>query len=140
MLNKEQIAVAAKKYKERLDQLNLRKDGALDEKIREMRAVAEEMRSIRLEEVEPEPAKDSPALRAAVAEAKATSDKFGATSKEARVAWDNVEEIASSGLDNALGGMLEEECWVDVSYACEALEEVDRFINLVNTEGTGLNS
>ena len=138
MLSKEQVAEAAKQYKEQLAKLDLRQNG-LGEKIREMKAIAEEMRAIRMEEVEPEPAKDSPALRAAVEAAKQASEQYGASSPEARVAWETVEEIASAGLDNALGGMLDEECWVDVSYACEALEEVDRFVNLVKTEGSGLN-
>lgn len=140
MLSKEQVADAAKQYKSQLDRLNLRQDGTLNEKLAEMRAIAEEMASIRIEETEAVPAQDSPALRVAVQAAKEAAATHGATSGEARVAWETVEEIASAGLDNALGGMMEEECWVDMSQTCVALEEVDRFINLVNSQDKGLNS
>jgi len=140
MLSKEQVAEAAKQYKEQLKQLNLRKADNLDEKLAEMRQIATEMQSIQIEDAPKKAAQDSPELRAALAAAKEASELHGATSSEARLAWETVEEIASSGLDNALGGMIEEECWVDMTETCLALEEVDRFINLVNTQNKGLNS
>ena len=42
-----------------------------------------------------------------------------------------VEEIASSGLDNAMGPRLDEECLVDSALeACQALEELNRAIEV----------
>jgi len=140
MLSKEQVAEAAKQYKEQLKQLNLRKADNLDEKLAEMRQIATEMQSIQIEDAPKKAAQDSPELRAALAAAKEASEQHGATSSEARIAWETVEEIASSGLDNALGGRSIEESWVDMTETCLALEEVDRFINLVNTQNKGLNS
>jgi len=104
MLSKEQVAEAAKQYKEQLKQLNLRKADNLDEKLAEMRQIATEMQSIQIEDAPKKAAQDSPELRAALAAAKEASEQHGATSSEARIAWETVEEIASSGLDNALGG------------------------------------
>ena len=70
--------------------------------------------------------KDSPELRAAITEAKAASDEFGATSTEAVLAWETVEEIASAGVEPALGGMLDDECLIDTIEACEALQELNK--------------
>ena len=71
--------------------------------------------------------KDSPQLRKALADAKKISEEKGATSKEAAVAWDIVEEIATAGADSATGISLEDECLVETAMeACQALEELNR--------------
>jgi hypothetical protein len=97
-----------------------------------MQKLAEEMQAIKLavNEGASRPAaggRNSPQLQAALAEAKATEEEFGRNSPEARVAWDNVEEVAAAGLDNAMGPRLDEECLVETAMeACRAIEELKR--------------
>lgn len=71
-------------------------------------------------------ARDSPELREAIREAKEVSEKMGAASIEAILAWETVEEIASASNSPALGGMLDDECLVETIEACEAMEELQR--------------
>jgi hypothetical protein len=55
------------------------------------------------------------------------------------VAWAEVEEIASSGLGNALGTRLDDECLVESAMtACVALEELSRAVNLQRVQEQGL--
>lgn len=116
-------------YGEKLDQLSqLVKQNKPH--IEQMRGLATELQKIKLNVAKSAPAEDSPELRAALKEAQAATEKYGATSSEAKNAWDNVEEIASSGLNNSLGGMLGDECLVETMEACEALDELNRALNL----------
>ena len=95
-----------------------------------MKALTNELSAIKMT-VASAPKQDTPELKAAVQkamdEAKAISEKLGADSPEAKVAWAEVEEVASSGLQNAVGPRLDEECIVDTAMeACQALEELNR--------------
>lgn len=100
-------------------------------KMQEVKNLAAEVKSIKMNVAKSKPATDSPELRQAMKEAKAATEEFGPTSPEARVAWDNVEEIASSGLQNAMGTRLDEECLLDSAQeACEALDELSRAISV----------
>mmetsp|Transcript_23901 Transcript_23901/g.35328 ORF Transcript_23901/g.35328 Transcript_23901/m.35328 type:complete len:216 (+) Transcript_23901:75-722(+) len=84
----------------------------------------------------PEPAKaevdpqQSEKLKEAVAYAKKVTEEQGFYNSAAALAWETVEEIASSGNSNALGGKLSsEECLVDAAQeACEALAELEKLI------------
>ena len=128
----EAASKACMEYGENLDKLSALM-GENKPFIEQMKGVASELQRIKLA-ASPKPvAKDSPELRAAVAEAKAISDEKGATSPEARVAWDTVEEIAAAGNAPAMGGMLlEDECLVEAMEACEALEVLNEALNLKN--------
>lgn len=104
-------------------------------KFDQMKALTNELSNIKVT-VQSASQKDSPELKAAVAkamaEAKKISDEKGADSPEAKVAWTEVEEIASSGLQNAVGARLDEECLVDTAQeACMALEELNRALSKV---------
>lgn len=89
--------------------------------------LASELKAIKVLDVKPTAGKDSPQLRKALADAKAVSAEKGATSKEAAVAWDVVEEIAAAGTSASTGISLENECLVETAMeACEALEELNR--------------
>jgi len=99
-------------------------------KFDQMKALTNELSAIKMT-VESAPKPDSPELRQAVAKAMAEAKKIteakGADSPEAKLAWAEVEEVASSGLQNAVGPRLDEECLVDTAQqACEALEELNR--------------
>ena len=104
-------------------------------KFDQMKALTSELAAIKVS-VDKSPKVDSPELKAAVqqamAEAKAIAEEKGADSPEAKVAWAEVEEVASSGLQNAMGARLDEECLIDTAMeACEALEELNRAMEKV---------
>mmetsp|Transcript_1691 Transcript_1691/g.4150 ORF Transcript_1691/g.4150 Transcript_1691/m.4150 type:complete len:235 (+) Transcript_1691:145-849(+) len=98
-----------------------------------IKAMAEELRSVKLTSPEMKAGPPTVGLEAAIAEAKKATVDFGMQSTEARLAWEAVEEIASaSRTDNMTGGMItEDECLVDAAMeACQALEEFNRVLNL----------
>jgi hypothetical protein len=75
-------------------------------------------------------------MKAAIAEAQAAGEKFGKSSSEAILAWETVEEIASSDNSVVVGATLDEECLVEAIESCNALEELSRVINLEkNSDG-----
>jgi hypothetical protein len=84
----------------------------------------------------PPPPKSEPMVMSdemlrAVSEAKAASAKYGATSTEAKMMWETVEEIASNDSSEVvMRGTLEDECLLEMMNACEALEEISRVLNL----------
>lgn len=129
----EAASKACQEYSENLDKLT-----ELMEKnkpfIEQMKGVAGELNRIKLGAPAPSASgKDSPELRAALQEAKEASEKHGATSPEARVAWDTVEEIAAAGTAPAMGGALtDDECLIETMQACEALEELNKALKLKN--------
>jgi len=126
-MTEEELSEACREYGEKLDDLySIMED--LAPKMQKVSSLASEVRAIKLRTQEAAPAPDSPEVRAALENAKAISDQFGATSPEARVAWAELEEIASSGLSNAIGTRLDEgDCLVDPALdSCQALEELNR--------------
>jgi hypothetical protein len=78
-------------------------------------------------------APQSKELQAALEEARSLTASKGLSSKEAIIAWETVEEIASAGTSNALGDVLSsEECLVfeEASQeACSALEELSKIVD-----------
>ena len=70
------------------------------------------------------PTSNSPALRAAFKEAHKASEKFCKISKEAVLAWETVEEIASSDSSAAILGQTDDECLVNVIEGCKAITEL----------------
>jgi len=70
-------------------------------------------------------------LLAALENAKKITAELGITSSEAKLAWEDVEEIASSSTAEATKKALDlDECEVEKIEACVALEELDRVLNL----------
>lgn len=98
-----------------------------------LNGMAEEIKAIKLSAPKSaSSSKSNPKLQAAMKEAKQLTEIYGAHSSEAKLAWETVEELASSNrIENAMGGMLTpEECLVDAAIgACEALEELNRVLN-----------
>jgi hypothetical protein len=96
-----------------------------------MKNIASELKAISMTVATAKPAARSPAVTAALEHAKATELEFGKNSPEARVAWSELEEIASTGLENAMTPILDNtNCAIDSSIeACEALEEVSRVLS-----------
>lgn len=102
-----------------------------------MKDVTAELQAIKLTPPEKKPAPRIPGLWDAKLKAKATSLQFGNASPEARIAWEEVEEIASAGLENAMGEDMRQTCLVEAAEACLALEELDRFLNVERMNEAG---
>jgi hypothetical protein len=87
-----------------------------------------------LKEVKIEPPKSSkvtssPQLTTALENAKKATTEFGVSSPAARVAWEEYEEIASSGLQNSMGISLLDECSLESGMeACKAMETLDQIM------------
>ena len=126
----EQLSAACADYESKMAELKSLVGNFEMSKFEQMKALTNELSAIKMT-VASAPKPDSPELKAAVqkamAEAKKISEEKGADSPEAKVAWAEVEEVASSGLQNAVGASLDEECLVDTAMeACQALEELNR--------------
>lgn len=95
-----------------------------------MKNIASELKAISMTVAAAKPAARSPAVTAALENAKATETQYGKNSPEARVAWSELEEIASAGLENAMTPIVDStNCIIDSSIdACEAIEEVSRVL------------
>ena len=103
-------------------------------------SMAEEVKAIKLSAPKNTPSEENPKLQEALNNANRLTQAYGVHSSEAKVAWEIVEEIASSGrTNNAVGGILTpEECLVDAAIdACEALEELNRVLNLQDAPKAG---
>jgi len=102
-------------------------------KVGNLKKLAEEIRAVKLAK----PSKvvnqvESDQMRDAIKAAREATEKFGAQSPQAALAWETVEEIASNDLTAAtLGVMTEDECLVETIEACEAIEELQRVLNKV---------
>jgi hypothetical protein len=106
-------------------------------KIEKIKSLAVEIQAVKIKEAASSPGKvaDSPALQAVIKAAREASEKFGATSPEAVVAWSEVEDVAAaSSNSNAVGGMLGDECLVETIEACDALEELQRAISVTSSD------
>jgi len=94
-------------------------------KMDSMKTLANDLQNIKLAVTASKPGAKSPELDAALEAAKAAEKEFGKGSAEANVAWAELEEVASTGLSNAMGaGLSPEECSIadNAQAACEALE------------------
>ena len=95
--------------------------------VNRVKTLAADIKAIKLMAIDMPTGADSPAIRSALAAAKAATAVFGPTSSQAALAWEELEEIASAfEIAGALGGKLDDECLLDMMEACQALEELDR--------------
>ena len=134
-ITQEQISAACLDYESKMGELKSLVGNFEMSKFEQMKALTNELAAIKMT-VASAPKAESPelkkAIQEAVAEAKKISEEKGADSSEAKVAWAEVEEVASSGLQNAVGASLDEECLVDTAMeACQALEELNRAMEKV---------
>ena len=74
----------------------------------------------------------NPVLDQALVEAKAMNEKYGVASKEARLAWEAVEQIASNDSTEATKRAIstDDECLLEMIETCEALDELNRALFL----------
>jgi len=97
-------------------------------KMDSVKSLAKEINAIKMANPEIKAGADSPTLRKALAVAQKATEKYGATSKEAKLAWEDVEELAAAGTQNSMGTNLLDECLVEQIEACEGLEELQRVL------------
>lgn len=71
-----------------------------------------------------------PVLKKALSNAELMTEWWGIQSKEAKLAWEAVEDILSNDQSEVVKGPINpgEECLVDLMNACEAIEELDRVL------------
>ena len=102
-----------------------------------MTKMATEIRAVKVAIPEVKKSASSPELKAALAEAQAVSKDKGTTSPEAKIAWENVEEIAAAASHSGdMPAPLTDECLVDAAReACEAIEELNRVLLLSKSDG-----
>jgi hypothetical protein len=116
-----------------LDELvNIQKMMATQAEDKKKMGLVDVLKNVKLTKPEAAKATSSPELDNALAEAKKATAEHGITSSEARLAWETYEEIASSGLDNAMGVSLLEECDIEAAQdSCKAIAELDRVMNVL---------
>jgi hypothetical protein len=126
---------ASSEYQEKLQELSRLIETDAPDKMDSIKNLASEISAIKLTNPVQIAGSDSPLLQKALEAAKQASEEFGNTSKEAALAWAEVEEIASASNANAMGTNLIDECLVEQIEACEGLEELTRVLNL-DTQGS----
>jgi hypothetical protein len=134
-------------YSDKLDQLAKLIEESKP-KLDAMRRMATDIQAIKMvkqpaEEKEPEyyQKEANARMQEAIAYARKISEEKGFDSPDARVAWTEVEDIASSGLSHAMGKRMDEECLVETAMeACQAIDELNRVMTLEKTRGDGSNA
>jgi pantoate kinase len=82
----------------------------------------------------------NPILDHALSEAKTMTKLHGATSKEAKLAWEAVEQISSNDSSEVMKVSIDAvdgECLVEMIEACEAMEELNRALFLNENKEVG---
>mmetsp|Transcript_5889 Transcript_5889/g.8756 ORF Transcript_5889/g.8756 Transcript_5889/m.8756 type:complete len:233 (-) Transcript_5889:143-841(-) len=109
-----------------------------------VRQVTESIRAVKLSPPENkildegDEGRSDPILDHALSEAKRMTEEHGITSSQAKIAWEVVEEIASSDMSEAMKGSIsEEDCLIEMIEACEAMDELNRALFLDSTKENG---
>jgi len=65
------------------------------------------------------------------------TEKHGALSREAKIAWETVEDIASSDMSEAMKGAIDsgDECLAEMLDSCAAMEELNKALFSENVFG-----
>jgi hypothetical protein len=122
------ISPACKDYERFLNELYTLRE-MIEHQENKKASLAQVMKMIKLEPPKSATVESTPRLTAALDAAKAATERFGVSSVEARLAWEEYEEIAASGLDNAMGISLVDECSLESGQEnCRAMEELDRIM------------
>lgn len=124
----DEVTPKCEEYGRFLDELFTIRDSLTEnEPNKKKSSLAETLKMVKLGTPQAAPVASSAELTSALEAAKAATSEFGISSIEARLAWETYEEIASSGLSNAVGINLAEECSVEAGQdACKAMEELER--------------
>lgn len=128
----DEVSPKCEDYGRFLDELFTLRDSLGEKESNKKASLAETLKMVKLGKPESATVTSSDELTAALEAAKAATSEHGITSVEARLAWETYEEIASSGLDNAVGINLSDECSVEAGLdACKAMEELQRVMPIL---------
>lgn len=114
-------------YGEKLDELAaLVQESA--SKMDRVKNAAMEVKAIKMKEPDVKSSSSlNPAIQQALAAAQIATEDHGITSSEARLAWEELEEVtAAQAHSEGMGAKIDEECLTDMIEACEAMEEIKR--------------
>jgi hypothetical protein len=133
----EEVSAKCEDYEKFLSELYTIRD-LLKEKGQKA-SLADTLKLIKMTKPEGVKVESSPKLTAALEGAKKATAEFGITSSQARLAWEEYEEIASSGLDNAIGINLEDVCSLESGQeACQAMEALERIMPVLQALSSDL--
>lgn len=103
------------------------------DQLEKLKKLAMEMDAIKIATGESKKIAGSPAFDKALKDAKEIEQKYGVHSKEAMMAYAELEDVAAADNSNAYGPRLDEECLVDTAMeACQALDELNRVLGEIN--------
>lgn len=127
-LTSEEAEQACKDYNEKMDQLaEILKQEV--EPLRNIEGLVKQLKGIKLPQPVTTSAGAPPDTKKAIADAKAAVAKFGPDSVEAKLAWETVEEIASSDNSQVSAASLDEECLIELEEACQTLHEFSKLVD-----------
>lgn len=120
---KDTVADTTEQWNELKDLAELQKSH-----IENVKLVTEQMRSVKLSPPPSQEHVQNPLLQEALTEAKLLTEKHGIESSEAKLAWETLEDIAGSDSSEATKAAIDadEECLIEMSQACEALDELNK--------------
>jgi len=98
--------------------------------IEKVKALASEIQAVKIKPGSSTKSPDSALMKKVLKEAKEAVVQYGADSTQSKLAWEIVEEVASSDNSVSMLPSLEEECLVEAIEACEAIEELNRVLSL----------
>lgn len=128
----DEVTPKCEEYGRFLEELFTIRDSLGEREPNKKASLAETLKMVKLGKPQSKPVTSSAELSSALEAAKTATTEFGIASVEARLAWETYEEIASSGLGNAVGINLAEECSVEAGQdACKAMEELERVMPIL---------
>jgi hypothetical protein len=136
----DEVTPKCEEYGRFLEELFTIRDSLGEREPNKKASLAETLKMVKLGQPKSKPVTSSAELSSALEAAKAATTEFGIASVEARLAWETYEEIASSGLGNAVGINLAEECSVEAGQdACKAMEELERVMPILLALSSRIN-
>eukprot|EP00587_Corethron_hystrix_P012557 CAMPEP_0113322360 /NCGR_PEP_ID=MMETSP0010_2-20120614/15556_1 /TAXON_ID=216773 ORGANISM="Corethron hystrix, Strain 308" /NCGR_SAMPLE_ID=MMETSP0010_2 /ASSEMBLY_ACC=CAM_ASM_000155 /LENGTH=180 /DNA_ID=CAMNT_0000180839 /DNA_START=26 /DNA_END=568 /DNA_ORIENTATION=- /assembly_acc=CAM_ASM_000155 len=124
------VNIDTRDFKEKIDMLGklLEENKANVENIKKLTS---EVQAVKIQSTASVGATVDPTImKSVLKEAREAEESFGKDSSQARVAWEAVEEVASSDMSGSLISSIEDECLVEALEACEALEELNRAVQV----------
>jgi hypothetical protein len=129
--NMNAVSIACQEYGSKLSELQTILEQT-STNVQKVKNLANEMKAIKLSFAgkTPKPAPQTPAMKASYDKAVEIQQQYGSGSIESRLAWLEVEEIASSGYTSSEPYIDAENCALEETSidACLALEEVNRVL------------
>lgn len=113
-------------YSAKLDELaSLVKESA--SAMDRVKNAAMEVKAIKIKPPPATKSETNPIIQEKLKIAQSLTEEFGIKSSEARLAWEELEEVTAAATHSQnLGAKIDEECLTEMIEACEAMEEIKR--------------